>query len=64
MFANFYMTDFDRMMIERYEYYGRYVDDFHFESQDKDKMLKDLDYIRHYLKENLKLNLHPKKLYL
>lgn len=64
MFANFYMTQFDKLMISKYPYYGRYVDDFHFEGKDKEQMLKDINKIRHYLKSNLGLNLHPNKLYI
>lgn len=64
MFANFYMTKFDKWMISKYLYYGRYVDDFHFEGKDKEQMLKDINEIRSYLKINLGLNLHPNKLYI
>lgn len=65
MFANFYMTEFDKWMYERYNgYYGRYVDDFNFEGIDKDAMWHDIPEIRMFLKEKLGLNLHPKKLYI
>lgn len=65
MFANFYMTGFDKWMSEKYNnYYGRYVDDFNFEGQDVEAMWYDISEIRTYLEENLGLNLHPKKLYI
>ena len=45
-------------------YYGRYVDDFYVISRDKKKITKNIDFIRTWLKENLGLTLHPKKLYI
>lgn len=64
MFANFYMTTFDKWMHEKYGgNYGRYVDDFNFVGQDVKAMWHDIPEIRVFLKENLGLNLHPKKLY-
>ena len=65
MFANFYMTTFDKWMHEKYGgNYGRYVDDFNFIGQDVKAMWHDISEIRVFLKENLGLNLHPKKLYI
>ena len=62
IFANFYLTDFDKMMTERFEAYGRYVDDFYIVTKDKRRMMKFIPVIR---KELLKLSitLHPSKVY-
>lgn len=64
IFANFYLHGFDNWMKSKYPFYGRYVDDFHFESPSKEKILQDIPQIRKYLKDELSVNLHPKKLYL
>ena len=64
-FANFYMSEFDHLMSKLFDgMYGRYVDDFYVISRDKKKITKNIDFIRTWLKENLGLTLHPKKLYI
>ena len=64
MFANFYLNAFDKLMVEKFKYYGRYVDDFFVISKDKKLLLDSIPWIRNYLKDNLKIVLHPKKLYI
>lgn len=65
MFANFYLTEFDLIMWKKYKgYYGRYVDDFFVIHKDKDFILKSVSGMRKWLKDNLSVNLHPKKLYI
>lgn len=39
MFANFYMNTFDKIMVEKFQYYGRYVDDFFVVGKDKKELL-------------------------
>jgi hypothetical protein len=66
LFGNVYLNDFDHFVKEKLKcrYYGRYVDDMVFVSADK-KFLKSLiPKIDAYLKHELGLKLHPKKIYL
>lgn len=62
MFANFYLSFFDRKMWQRFKAYGRYVDDF-FVVGKHDDLIKALPVIRKELKE-VGLTLHPRKVYL
>jgi len=66
LFANVYLDILDKFI--KYElgctYYGRYVDDFVIVHQDKNHLLALIPQIRQFLKEKLKLTLHPKKIYL
>jgi len=67
IFANLYMTYFDWWVIDnigRDDRYVRYVDDFVVISKDKSRLLKLLERARPWLKENLNVRLHPKKVYL
>ena len=65
MFANFYLTEFDRIMYKKYKgYYGRYVDDFFVLHRDKGFILKSIPGMRKWLKDILSVTLHPKKLYI
>lgn len=59
--ANFYLTGLDNLITMSY---GRYVDDFILFSDNKEELLNILPKIREYLKDELGLKLHPKKLYL
>lgn len=63
MFANFYLSDFDKWMEKGFKYYGRYVDDFYIICTDKRKLLDILPRIRERLKL-LHVTLHPDKIYL
>ncbi|MDD2496063.1 MAG: reverse transcriptase/maturase family protein [Tissierellia bacterium] len=66
LFGNVYLNDFDHFV--RYElncnYYGRYVDDIVIVHQDKEYLKSIIPILRSYLKDNLSLELHPKKIYL
>ena len=66
LFGNVYLNDFDHFV--RYElgckYYGRYVDDIAIVHQDKEYLKSIIPLLRDYLKDNLFLELHPKKIYL
>ena len=66
MFANLYMTPFDwwATKILKLPGYVRYVDDFVAVSKDKSQLLRFLHDARIWLKENLRITLHPKKVYL
>ncbi len=72
LFSNIYLNDFDKFI--KYDlspdskesklFYGRYVDDFVIIHKDKDYLKKIILEIDNYLKTNLRLTLHPKKIYL
>lgn len=66
LFGNIYLNDFDHYVKNnlRIRYYGRYVDDFVLMHRDKEYLKHCISEIRSYLSENLKLTLHPKKIYL
>ena len=59
--ANFYLTPLDEMLVGGY---GRYVDDFALFHNDKSHLLSMLPKIRLFLKDELRLELHPKKMYI
>jgi len=66
LFGNVYLNDFDHFV--EYElgckYYGRYVDDIVIVHRDKEYLKSIVPLVRDYLKNNLFLELHPKKIYL
>jgi RNA-directed DNA polymerase len=66
LLVNIYMNEFDNWMkhIMKVKYYERYADDFVIFSTEKDYLLELTPKISDYLKENLKLDLHPKKVFL
>lgn len=66
VFANFYMNAFDHFIKHDcgIRYYGRYVDDFILVHQDKAYLKALIPIIKATLQEQLKLTLHPKKIYL
>lgn len=66
LFSNIYLSDFDKFIKNdlNIKYYGRYVDDFIIVHKDKEYLKKIILDINIYLKTNLWLNLHPKKIYL
>lgn len=47
-----------------FEGYGRYVDDYFVISLDKDKIVNSISIAKDYLKDNLEITLHPKKIYI
>ena len=66
LFSNIYFIDFDKHMKKTLwlKYYGRYVDDFFIIHENKNYLLKLIPEISNYLRDNLKLTIHPKKIYL
>lgn len=66
IFANFYMDFFDKYV--KYDlgikYYGRYVDDFVIVHEDKNFLIEIQKKMRAFMKKELHLKLHPKKIYL
>ena len=63
LFANIYLNELDRYVKQtlRQKYYLRYVDDFIILGKNKNDLKKVYRAIRQFLKERLKLELHPKK---
>lgn len=66
VFANLYLNNFDHYVkrVLNMKYYGRYVDDCIFVSQDKEELKTLIGKICEYLHENLGLTVHPRKIYL
>ena len=66
LFGNVYLNDFDHFIEYKLgcKYYGRYVDDIVIVHQDKEYLKSIVPFLRDYLKNNLFLELHPKKIYL
>ena len=66
LFANLYLNDFDHFV--RYKlgckYYGRYVDDLLFIHRDKNFLASLFAILDEYLRDNLYLRLHSRKIYL
>ena len=66
LFANIYLNELDQFIKEelRVKYYVRYADDFTLLDWNKEALLSAVEDIRVFLEQELKLRLHPKKLYL
>lgn len=66
LFGNIYLDELDHLVHEKLgvKYYGRYVDDLVFVHRDKEFLKTVVSKIRDYLKIELGLTLHPKKIYL
>jgi len=66
LFGNIYLNGFDHFVKEKLKckYYGRYVDDMIIIHEDKEFLLSLIPQIKIYLKDNLGLELHPRKIYL
>ncbi|MEK7669375.1 MAG: reverse transcriptase/maturase family protein [Patescibacteria group bacterium] len=66
LLVNIYMNPFDQWMkhIMKARYYIRYADDFMILNTDKDFLLELTPKIADFLEENLKLQLHPDKLFI
>jgi len=66
LFGNVYLNDFDHFVKRdlKIKYYGRYVDDFILVHPSKDYLKMLMPVIADYLKNRLKLTLHPDKIYL
>lgn len=66
LFGNVYLNQFDHFVKRKLKcrYYGRYVDDMIFFHQDKEYLKKIIPQVRNYLRINLGLEIHEKKIYL
>lgn len=66
LFSNVYLNRLD-WYVKRdlgFEHYGRYVDDFYIVDADKERLQRAIEQIREFLKQELGLTLHPKKIVL
>lgn len=65
-FVNIYMNEFDQFIKHKLKakYYIRYADDFVIMSQDKSWLEELLPKIGDFLSEQLKLNIHPDKVFI
>jgi hypothetical protein len=66
LFANVYLNRFDQFIKHEIKgrCYIRYADDFVILSEDKGWLIKQIEPIRIFLTDNLKLELHPDKLFI
>ena len=66
LFVNIYMNEFDRFMKHKLKarYYIRYADDFVIFSSDKERLKNLIPPIQEFLKNELKLELHPDKIFI
>jgi len=66
LFGNIYLDEFDHAVREKFliKRYGRYVDDMVFVHADKEFLKSVVSKIAAYLRQELALELHPKKIYL
>ena len=63
LLVNIYMNEFDQFVKNELgvRYYIRYADDFVVLSRDKNRLLKTLPYMEVFLRDRLKLEMHPNK---
>ena len=66
LFSNIYMDAFDHFIKDELKiaYYGRYADDFIIVHKDKEYLKRVMKISKDWLKINLGMDLHPKKIYL
>lgn len=64
MFANFYLHKFDVLMKDKFDGYGRYVDDFYIVDKDKSKILSSVKKIERWMLDKLGIKLHENKRYI
>ncbi len=66
LLVNIYMNEFDQLVKHKLKvkYYIRYADDFAFFSQNKSELESFIRYIVHFLRTELKLELHPDKVFI
>ena len=66
LFSNIYLNRLDQYVKRTLgcRHYGRYVDDFYLVDNSRERLLSCVPPIRAFLKEDLHLTLHPRKLYL
>lgn len=64
LLSNLYLNDFDHYVKRglRFVHYGRYVDDFYIVDADRGRLRRAIAPIRRFLKEELRLELHPDKI--
>lgn len=66
VFANFYLNSLDHFIKHDLgvRFYGRYVDDFILVHEDKDFLKSLIPRLEQFLRDELELEIHPKKMYL
>ena len=66
LLVNVYMNEFDQFVKStlKIKFYVRYADDFIFLDQNRDKLVELLPRLENFLTDNLKLTMHPKKVFL
>lgn len=66
LFVNIYMNEFDRFVKHKLKvkYYIRYADDFTIFSENRNCLERQIPLIRDFLFKNLKLELHPQKIFI
>ncbi len=66
VFSNIYLHDLDSFIVHKLglKYYVRYVDDFMIIHEDKQLLIDLVGVLKHFLKENMGLDLHPNKIYI
>jgi retron-type reverse transcriptase len=66
LFSNVYLNKLDQYVkrVLKVKHYGRYVDDFYMVHESKDFLLDAMRQIKEFLKKEMGLKLHPKKIYL
>lgn len=66
LLVNIYMNKFDQFIKHRLKikYYIRYADDFVILAENKEWIVAQITPIRNFLKDKLKLELHPRKIYI
>ena len=66
LLVNIYMNEFDQFVKHKLKvkYYIRYADDFIIMSDNKDWLEKQIEPIKNYLSEKLKLEIHPDKVFI
>jgi len=66
LLVNVYMNKFDQYIkhILKVTYYIRYADDFVFFSEDKNYLVSILSKMQEFLRQNLKLEMHPNKVFI
>ena len=66
LFCNVYLNEFDQFAKHKLKvkYYIRYADDFSLLSDDKQRLLGQVNQISEYLERRLRLSLHPDKVYI
>ncbi len=66
LFANVYLNEFDQFVKHKLKvkYYIRYADDFVILSENKNYLKNIIPELKYYLKNNLKLEIHPNKIFI